>query len=1257
MVNVVNVATGLKRLGWAVLAVLGLMALAWVGVPPLLKSQIEQHASAALGRPVTVGRIDFKPWTLELTAEQLAIGATPGAASAEPLLKIARLHADTDLRSVLNLAPVLTALEIDQPELRLTRTAAGHYDIDDLIARFSQPVPAQPNEEPARFALHNVQLRGGAVHFTDQPLQREHRLTGLTLAVPFLSNLPTAIDTEVTPRLAFQLDGTAFDSDAKAKPFASQHPTQAQFKLNGFDLAPWLGYWPDALPVKLQRGKVSTELALHFEAPPKQPPVLRLSGRVNADDLALTDRAGAALLSWGALDVALRDVQPLARQITLGAVTLDGLSLDVTRDAHGRINLVQLGDTPPAPTETAASTPATPWRVALDAIALQNTRVRWHDAGTQPAAQLLLDGLSLDTGPVHWPLDQPVTVKATTTLRGTADGAPELGRLQAQGQTDDKAAQLDLQLDQLALSALAPYLNTVLQPRLSGALSAQGQLRWAAAAGDTPMQLTLALQKGQLDTLRLTDPAAAANAPPLAALSQLRVDDATVDLAARTVALGKVQLVQPDTLVARDAKGQWNVAQWLVPDTAVSTPGAKPGAKPAAKAPEAAPPWQITLKDLQLQNGHLRYADAQAGTRAVGLDITQLAAGLQNVQLRGDRTLAPLRWQLSGNVAGDLPRARPSKVAAATRTLDGRGELALQPLQVRGALRIDGFPVHAVEPYFGDALGLDLRRALFGYQGELALQETPAGWTVALRGDGRVGELQLYTRWHAAGGTTEDADALLRWQTLTLQGLDVAIKPSQRPRVLVRELALDNFFSKLVITEDGRFNLQDVGASPDAAASASAPAAAASGAAPAASTAVAAASASASAGPPVDLTISATRISRGTVDFTDRFIQPNYSADLSELQGTLGEFRTGNRDMATLALRGKVQRTGSLDISGQINPTAQPLALDLRARATDLELTPLSPYAGKYAGYGIERGKLGMDVSYRIAPDGTLDAKNQVVINQLVFGDRVESPSATQLPVLLAVALLKDRNGVIDLNIPISGSVNDPQFSVFGLVLKVIGNVLTKAVTAPFSFLSGDGTDDLSAVAFEPGTATLTAEGRSTADKVAQALIDRPALTLTLHGQADGPTETDAYRAAALEKRLLATALRERAEAGVAPDALDAPLSAEERARLLRTLVRQLPKAPKPAPGKAAASAPAAPVKASGEPTDAELAATLAAAMPVSADVWRELAAQRGEAVRDALLARQLSNERIFLGAPKVGRGEGDAAAWKPSAAMTLSAR
>ena len=409
---------------------------------------------------------------------------------------------------------------------------------------------------------------------------------------------------------------------------------------------------------------------------------------------------------------------------------------------------------------------------------------------------------------------------------------------------------------------------------------------------------------------------------------------------------------------------------------------------------------------------------------------------------------------------------------------------------------------------------------------------------------------------------------------------------------------------------------------------------------------------------PVDLTITATRLSNGRVDFTDRFVRPNYSADLSELQGTLGTIRTGTREMADITLRGKVARTGTLDLSGQINPTASPLVMDLRARAADLELTPLSPYAGKYAGYGIERGKLTMDVAYRITPEGQLAATNKLVLNQLTFGERVESPTATQLPVLLAVALLKDRNGVIDLDLPIGGSLNDPQFSVFGLVLKVIGNVLTKAITAPFSFLSGGGGDDLSVVTFEPGTAVLTPEGLAAADKVAKALQDRPALHLTLTGWADGLTERAAYQRAAVERQVLAAWRQEREKAGDAPEVVaDSVPTPADRARLLDTLLRQSARTPAAATKPAAkASAPAA---AASRPAEVDPAVVLADAVPVSPDTWRELAAQRGTAVRDALLARQLSNERLFLAAPKVqsdAAGASSTNSGKPRAELTLSA-
>jgi Domain of Unknown Function (DUF748) len=1215
-----------KWIGWGLLALAVLAGVAWLGVPPLLKSQVEQRASVALGRPVQVGRIDFKPWTLELTAEQLTVGAAPGGPSPEPLLKIARLHANADLRSVLNLAPVLTALEIDQPEVRLTRTAEGRYDIDDLIARFSAPAPAQPESKPAQFALYNVQLRGGQVTFDDQPLQRQHVLKDLTLAVPFLSNLPSQIDIEVTPRLAFSLDGTAFDSEAKARPFTTTRATEAQFKLAPFDLAPWLGYWPDALPVKLQKGTLQTDLALHFDTPASGTPNLRLTGRFGAHHLALTDRAGAALAGWEALDVALRDVQPLARRVTLGAVTLDGLTLDVSRDAQGRLSLQQLaGPADAAPALAAAASAATAptapeWQIKVEAVALQNTRIHWRDATTQPAAALTLQGLDLETGAVQWPLVAPVTLKLGTTLHGPGADSPAQGKLTAQGTASDRSAQVDLQIERLALAALQPYLNATLQPQLGGALSASGQLRWATAADQKPAQLQLDLKQATVETLQLTDRSAGPAA--LASLGKLQLDDATIDLNTHTVALARVQIGHLDTRLARDAKGQWNVLQWLVPQP---------------PSPPASPPWQVTLKDVQLQDGRVQFTDAQAAT-PVQLDITQLAAGVQNLALRGDQLTTALRWQVGANVASAAATTAKGK-GPAVRTLDGRGELSLAPLRVQGKLKIQGFPVHALEPYFGEALGLSLLRANLGYEGDLALQDGPAGLNVMLKGDGRVGDVQLHTRRTAQ----RTSDELLSWQALTLQGLDVLLKPPQKPKVVIGALGLNDFYSKLVITEDGRFNLQDVGPAPAPnapGAAASTPAAAS---APAAPTEL-----------PLDLTVMATRLSNGRVDFTDRFIRPNYSADLSELQGTLGPLRTGTREMAEITLRGKVARTGTLDLNGQVNPTANPPVMDLRARAADLELTPLSPYAGKYAGYGIERGKLTMDVAYRITPEGQLAATNKLVLNQLTFGERVESPTATQLPVLLAVALLKDRNGVIDLDLPIGGSLNDPQFSVFGLVLKVIGNVLTKAITAPFSLLSGGGGDDLSVVTFEPGMAVLTPEGQAALGKVAQALLDRPALRLTLTGHADGLAERSAYQRATVERQVQALWRQEREKAGDAPEVAAAAVpTPADRTRLLDTLVRQSARAPAATGvGAKPAARASAPAVAASRPVEADPAAVLADAVPVSADTWRELATQRGEAVRDALLARQLPNERLFLAAPKT---QSDASG-KPRAELALSA-
>ena len=1332
----------LRRLAW-VLGGLSLLIFGlWWGVPALLLWQAPPRLSQALGRPVTISALSWAPWRLEFLVDGLRVGgprgasempaanppanpaasapASPAASTAAtaavgrpPLLQIAHLRIDLSIASLRHGAPVVEALAIDGLRLHLARTAPGHYDIDDLLARLQpaaiQPAPTQPdsNVEPARFALYNLALTDAQLRLDDQPAGRLHTLDALTLTLPFLSNLPADVAVRSAPRLAFTLNGTRIDSGSQALPFASTRSGELTLAFADLDLQPWLAYLPASLPLRLAQGRVSTDLTLRFALPPQGPPSVALLGSVALHDVALTEPDGTPLLRWHSLALALQDVQPLRRKIELGLLQIDGAELHVARSAGGQLNLQRLlapaGAPGPAhPSVTAApnavntasaasaapAAPAAPratappWQLHLAALRLHNAQLRWTDAAVQPAAALQLDGLVLQLGDWRWPAPALLPVSLSATLRAQPAGAAVAGQLSITGQANDQQAALALQINGLDLAALAPYLAQALQPRLGGQLALQAGLAWAAQ----PAALVLTLDSATLQDAALRDagaPQTARQSTPLASVRQVRLARTEVDLLARQVRIGSLQLQQPRIALARNAAGRLNAASWLGPT--------RPA--PAGAAPPAA--WRVQLQDLSITGGLLQWADRLASAdSADSADSSQpLRIKLSALQLR----LQNLSWppapltsagsampqlQLAARISSPQqddgqPGASPHGPSPTIGDIDWTGGFALAPLQLDGRLQLRGLPVHRLMAYAGSAVPVALLHADAGFQGRLQARLTAAGWQASTDGDLQINELQLNNR-PQPGQPADSGDALLSWQSLALQCLALTLAPPAKPRVEVREMALNDFYSRLLITEDGRFNLQTVAAPGAGAPAAPAGPAAPLGAAPAASAALPGNAASPPAAPPaappatppadlpVTLVLGPSQLRNGRIDFTDRFVRPNYSVRLTDLNGQIGALRSDSRDMAAISLRGRAAQTALIDISGQINPTARPLALDIRARATDLELAPLSPYAGKYAGYAIERGKLSMDVAYKIDADGQLRASNQVALNQLTFGERVESPSATQLPVLLAVALLKDRNGVIDINLPVSGSVNDPQFSLGGIIWNIIVNLLGKAFSAPFSLLAGGGTADLSLVEFVPGSTRLTDAGQQALAKVAGALVERPALKLTVTGAADPASERDALQHALLDDRLLAERQRERLRAGPAgapapsasaatdPSASAAtaastglpPLSADERARLLKAVYQQtaLPNKPRNALGllRSDLSAP-------------EMAALLLAHLPASHDHLRELALQRGLAVRDALITRGLPSEQLFIAAPGL-RAAGDPdPGWTPRAQLSLS--
>jgi len=301
--------------------------------------------------------------------------------------------------------------------------------------------------------------------------------------------------------------------------------------------------------------------------------------------------------------------------------------------------------------------------------------------------------------------------------------------------------------------------------------------------------------------------------------------------------------------------------------------------------------------------------------------------------------------------------------------------------------------------------------------------------------------------------------------------------------------------------------------------------------------------------------------------------------------------------------------------------------LDLKVVGRDFDLPVFSPYSGTYAGYAIERGKLSLDLDYKVA-QRRLNATNQVFLDQFDFGAKVDSAKATHLPVRLAVSLLKDRNGRIRLDLPVSGSLDDPKFRIGRVILKMIGNLLVKVATSPFALLGalvGGGGPEMDGVTFAPGSATLGDVARGQLDKLATALADRPGLRIEVAGRADLDADREGLRQAALQRAVKREKLNDLVKRGGTAASLDAVTV--EPAEYEKYLTRAYRHAKFSKPHNFLGIAKVQPL--------AEMERLLLASLEPGPDALRELAAARAQAVQTYLVQTgKVKADRVFIVVP-----------------------
>jgi hypothetical protein len=656
-----------------------------------------------------------------------------------------------------------------------------------------------------------------------------------------------------------------------------------------------------------------------------------------------------------------------------------------------------------------------------------------------------------------------------------------------------KLAIKDVLFDQMAVSAVD---ETVTPPSMLDV----GQVR---------LQLQLAAEQAGPDLqVKLSDVAFAAGGLTLASgtqtplkLAQLGFNDGSLDLAARRAAVGRLYAEGGQLLLTRDAKGELNVLG-VLPKAVVSTRRAR------ATAAAQGAPWSAVARTVELTRFS---ADVQDQGSGVKVHVDDLA-----VKLAG--------------AGGDLKQ--PVKFDASLRLREG-GQVSAQGSVVpdTGALqanvRVRQLALAPLQPMLGRFVKLKIAGGNLSAQGRLA---TGAGTA-------RSASLRYVGAFNVAGLKLNEADGdvFAEWRDVAADNLSASLGPN---RLDIPELRVVDASAKLIIEDDRSFNAARLLVQP--AGGAAAPAAAP----------VAAAAAS---DDPFPVRIRRLRLQNAKLDFTDLSLRPQFAAKIYELNGVVNGLSSDRQARSQVELDGRVDEFGLARVRGELNPFAPRNNTDLNVVFKNVDMVPTSPYAMKFAGYRIAEGKISLDLQYKVR-DGQLEGANQIVIDRLTLGERVDSPDAMKLPLELAIALLKDSDGRIDLGLPVSGDMNNPQFSYGALIWKVIGNVLTRIVTAPFRAIGrllGVSGEKLESVDFDGGSDKLQPPEREKLKQVAQLLAKRPQLKLTVPAQYGEAADGAALRA-------LAVRLEIARRAGVKLQPGEAPGPVDLGSRAVRGAIRDL---------------------------------------------------------------------------------------------------
>lgn len=630
--------------------------------------------------------------------------------------------------------------------------------------------------------------------------------------------------------------------------------------------------------------------------------------------------------------------------------------------------------------------------------------------------------------------------------------------LKASGQLDimTGAGKGQLSLGKLALSPFAPLWAPYLKVYLVKG-EASAELNYQLSQGKHGLDWQLSKGKLTLSDWQLKQNKGA----EFARFKQLALAGIALDGNKQSVRIDKIALKAPAVTATLDASQQLDLTALLVP---------QPADKPSGKKPAPGNPWRWSLKETRISQGEFKLTESSSGK-----PLLREISGL-------NLTLGPL-----GSQSGQPSPLNLNATLNTQSSLGFDGDLTLAPFTLKGEFKQQGLPLKWAQPYLQDLLRITVRDGQLASRTRLDLTTNAEGGLSKLEVTGGLDIDQLFVLDRA------DNQRLLQIDRLELSGL---YYDGISQQVKIGDILLRKPFARIEINEDGITNLQQL-VLPQAASSEPAN------------------------GPVPRITIDQVRTEQGNLRFADRSLSPEFVVDIASLSGQSRHISNIPGQRSDLAFNGKVDRYAPVTIRGNTNLLIEQPVLDVAVTFSNLELTTFTPYSSTYAGYAIDKGQLSMKLNYKLQGN-RLEGDNDITIKKLQLGEKIKSEQAKDMPLGLAIALLSDANGVIQMNLKVKGNLDQPDFSLGNIFWDVLGNTLRKAITSPFSLLASltGGTEDLDELPFLLGEPALTPTQQIRLTKLAQALKERPKISMNIRGKVNFNEERPILQRQKLERVL-----------------------------------------------------------------------------------------------------------------------------------------